>query len=198
MPQFLKDLGPLLWMARGGLLAVFVLHVVPGHDAGLAGQSGPAGSPTSTRRRSRRARRPSPCRGPAWSSWRSSCSTWPTSRSAGSRHDSGREPDHRHDGAGQLPDLVDAQGRHDVYSMVVAGFREPVRVASTYIVAMVILFVHLSHGIGSVFQIARAEHPADAAVRPVPVLAVAGADHAGERGIVAIVGPVRCRWTQFR
>ena len=47
--------------------------------------------------------------------------------------------------------LVDPAGRHDVYSMVVAGFKNPV-VSVLYIVAMVFLYVHLSHGIGSVFQ----------------------------------------------
>jgi succinate dehydrogenase / fumarate reductase cytochrome b subunit len=48
-------------------------------------------------------------------------------------------------------DLVDAHGRRDVYTMVVAGFSNPV-VSTLYIVAMLILFIHLKHGIGSVFQ----------------------------------------------
>jgi succinate dehydrogenase / fumarate reductase cytochrome b subunit len=41
--------------------------------------------------------------------------------------------------------------RHDVYSMVIAGFTNP-GVAITYIVAQVVLLVHLSHGVASVFQ----------------------------------------------
>jgi succinate dehydrogenase / fumarate reductase, cytochrome b subunit len=41
--------------------------------------------------------------------------------------------------------------RHDVYNMMIAGFRNPV-VSSLYLVAMFFLIVHLSHGIGSVFQ----------------------------------------------
>jgi succinate dehydrogenase / fumarate reductase cytochrome b subunit len=48
-------------------------------------------------------------------------------------------------------DLKDSQGRHDVYSMVVAGFSDPVLVA-LYVVAQLLLFVHLSHGIPSTFQ----------------------------------------------
>jgi succinate dehydrogenase / fumarate reductase cytochrome b subunit len=47
--------------------------------------------------------------------------------------------------------LVDPQQRHDVYSMMVAGFRDPL-ISILYLVAMAFLFVHLSHGIGSVFQ----------------------------------------------
>ncbi len=48
-------------------------------------------------------------------------------------------------------DLKDAQGRHDVYSMVVLGFTTPWLVA-LYIVAQLVLFVHLLHGIQSSFQ----------------------------------------------
>ena len=54
--------------------------------------------------------------------------------------------------------LVDAQGRHDVYSMVVLGFREwPVVVL--YIVAMGALLLHLTHGISSFFQTIGLHHP---------------------------------------
>lgn len=41
--------------------------------------------------------------------------------------------------------------RHNVYEMVVAGFSNPYIVA-LYLVAQVVLFVHLRHGIPSVFQ----------------------------------------------
>jgi succinate dehydrogenase / fumarate reductase cytochrome b subunit len=47
--------------------------------------------------------------------------------------------------------LTDAEGRHDVYSMVVLGFREPL-VAIPYLIAMVLLFMHLAHGVASLFQ----------------------------------------------
>src|SRR5205814_848215 len=48
-------------------------------------------------------------------------------------------------------DLKDPKGRHDVYEMTVAGFRNPV-LAVIYLVCQVVLFVHLRHGIPSTFQ----------------------------------------------
>ncbi len=47
--------------------------------------------------------------------------------------------------------FVDAQGRHDVYRMVVESFRMPL-VSGLYIAAQVVLWFHLTHGIGSLFQ----------------------------------------------
>ena len=44
--------------------------------------------------------------------------------------------------------LTDALGRHDVYSMVVLSFQDPLLVAA-YVVAMALLCLHLSHGIAS-------------------------------------------------
>jgi succinate dehydrogenase / fumarate reductase, cytochrome b subunit len=48
-------------------------------------------------------------------------------------------------------DLRDDKGRHDVYSMVIAGFSNPL-VVGLYVAAQVLLFVHLLHGIQSAFQ----------------------------------------------
>lgn len=50
-----------------------------------------------------------------------------------------------------LYELVDDQGRHDVYSMMVAGFQQ-LPIALFYALAMVGLGMHLSHGIGSILQ----------------------------------------------
>jgi succinate dehydrogenase / fumarate reductase cytochrome b subunit len=50
----------------------------------------------------------------------------------------------------KLHEAGDAQ-RHDVYSMVVHGFADSPVVAAAYVVAMVVLGVHLSHGIPSLF-----------------------------------------------
>lgn len=47
--------------------------------------------------------------------------------------------------------ITDAQGRFDVHSMVVAGFHNA-PLSGVYILAMVVLFLHLSHGIQSLFQ----------------------------------------------
>ena len=51
----------------------------------------------------------------------------------------------------QLVEHVGPETRPDVYTMVVMGFREPV-VAITYVVAMLLLGLHLSHAISSAFQ----------------------------------------------
>jgi succinate dehydrogenase / fumarate reductase, cytochrome b subunit len=48
-------------------------------------------------------------------------------------------------------ELRDADGRHDVYSMVIYGFRN-FFVSGLYFVAMFLLSIHLSHGIASMFQ----------------------------------------------
>jgi len=47
--------------------------------------------------------------------------------------------------------FTDAQGRHDVYRMVVSSFQQP-GIALFYIVANLLLGTHLSHGIYSMFQ----------------------------------------------
>lgn len=54
--------------------------------------------------------------------------------------------------------LADAQGRHDIYNMVVRGFQN-VFVSGFYILAMVLLFSHLSHGASSFFQSLGWNHP---------------------------------------
>ena len=52
------------------------------------------------------------------------------------------------------PDVVqavDAEGRYDVFTMVVSSFRL-IPISAVYIAAMVVLFLHTSHGIQSFFQ----------------------------------------------
>jgi succinate dehydrogenase / fumarate reductase, cytochrome b subunit len=52
------------------------------------------------------------------------------------------------------PDIVqktDAMGRYDVFSMVVSSFQHGI-IAVVYVAAMVVLFLHLKHGIQSFFQ----------------------------------------------
>lgn len=51
----------------------------------------------------------------------------------------------------EYSDLVDFEGRHDVYSMVIAGFSNPV-ISLFYVVAQVLLAFHISHGISSCFR----------------------------------------------
>jgi succinate dehydrogenase / fumarate reductase, cytochrome b subunit len=52
-------------------------------------------------------------------------------------------PEYRH--------LVDAHGRHDVYSMVVLGFQRP-WISAWYLLGVFLLGMHLSHGLYSMFQ----------------------------------------------
>lgn len=47
--------------------------------------------------------------------------------------------------------LRDAEGRPNVYAMMVAGFSNPA-VSGFYIVSMGLLMLHLSHGVSSIFQ----------------------------------------------
>ena len=54
--------------------------------------------------------------------------------------------------------LTDDQGRHDVYNMVVHGFQN-IFVSGFYILALVLLFLHLSHGASSFFQSLGWNHP---------------------------------------
>ena len=53
---------------------------------------------------------------------------------------------------------LDAHGYFDVYSMVVGSFQNPA-IAWPYIVAMLMLFSHLSHGIASFLQTLGISHP---------------------------------------
>lgn len=54
--------------------------------------------------------------------------------------------------------LIDSFGRHDVYNMVVLSFQIPV-VAISYVFAILLLCLHLSHGVTSVFQTMGLNHP---------------------------------------
>ena len=51
----------------------------------------------------------------------------------------------------QISHLLDPEGRRDVYSLVVLSFRD-YRVALSYVIAMALLCVHLTHGASSIFQ----------------------------------------------
>lgn len=128
---------PLLWPARIGLLGVFALHVWLG--VSLA--------------RENRAARPR--------RYRDGLALPPSSAASRSMIWTGLmvlafvafHLAHFTFGA-VLPDahaLVDDQGRHDVYGMVMAGFRNP-WIVGTYVVAMLLLGVHLAHAAQSLLQ----------------------------------------------
>lgn len=54
--------------------------------------------------------------------------------------------------------LPDGTVRHDVYGMVIAGFAEPA-IAISYVIAMALLALHLAHGVSSMFQSLGLKHP---------------------------------------
>jgi succinate dehydrogenase / fumarate reductase cytochrome b subunit len=136
--SFLKhDLGALIWIARGGLLAIFAVHLF---------------LTIRLKMRSAMAR-------PVGYSYVQTAQATAASKSMiwtgivigafvvyhlahftfGLTHEA--------DGVNYL-ELRDSEGRHDVYRMVIAGF-SAWHISLLYIVAQVLLFVHLSHGIQS-------------------------------------------------
>lgn len=58
----------------------------------------------------------------------------------------------------QTYEKIEGYERHDVYSMVVLGFQN-VAVAMSYVLAMVLLCMHLAHGVSSFFQSLGLSHP---------------------------------------
>ncbi len=143
----LQSLGPLLWVVRLGLLTIFVLHMVAALRVWL----------------SNRAARPVPYQ---------RLDPQVTSFAARTMIVSGvvvlvfvvyhllhltvgvTNPEHAK--AVQL--LADGTERHDVYGMVVKGFQLwPVTVV--YVVANILLGLHISHGASSLFQTLGVTHP---------------------------------------
>jgi succinate dehydrogenase / fumarate reductase, cytochrome b subunit len=147
--QFLKDLGPVLWIARGALLTVFALHIYLALTLAMrASAARPVAYQHPATIQASTSSVTMPWTGLALLSFivfhlAHFTFGWVTTTPAVTPGGAPVE-------ANYLA-LVDLAGRHDVYSMVVAGFKNPV-VSVLYIVAMVFLYVHLSHGIGSVFQ----------------------------------------------
>lgn len=132
----LQDLGPLLWIARIGLLGVFLIHV---RVAWQLTQENRAARPVAYA-----------VTAPSTSTYASRTMIW-----------SGLvvlafvvyHLLHFTFGAvqGANHGLTDAAGRPDVHRMVVLGFRNPV-VSASYVVAQVLLGMHIAHGASSLFQ----------------------------------------------
>jgi succinate dehydrogenase / fumarate reductase cytochrome b subunit len=143
--HFLKhDLGLLLWFARGGLLALFLLHIVLAVRLKLRSV----------------AARPVPYQhaGSVQATIASRTMVW-TGIVVGLfvafhlAHFTFGWVKKAEVAPGVYQNYLELQhdGKHDVYSMVVAGFTNPVIVV-LYVAAQVFLFVHLLHGIQSAFQ----------------------------------------------
>ncbi len=146
---FLKhDIGLLLWVARGGLLGVFVLHLFLALRLQLRA----------------RAARPVAYAHPGTvqATVASRTMMW-TGIVVGLyvlfhlAHFTFGWVKPAHTPAGDVPYhaltymMPDGKVVHDVYSMVIAGFRNPYIVV-IYLISQVVLFVHLRHGIPSTFQ----------------------------------------------
>lgn len=144
--HFLKHgLGPLLWIARGGLLAIFIGHIALALK--LKARTASARPVPYLNQRSTQATLQS--------------RTMLTSGlvvgafilfhlahfTFGWTHDADLGNGMR---ANYL-ELTDPAGHADVYSMMIAGFSTP-WIAVIYVVAQLVLFAHLSHGIQSTIQ----------------------------------------------
>jgi len=132
----LKELGPLLWVARGGLLAMFVLHVgLAFHLDALARSARPVRYEFEKTKRASWASRHMMLTGALVAVFLAYHLLHFT---LGATH-----PDHFQG--------VDLAGRHDVHRMVVLGFRNKF-LAVGYVLAMGLLAVHLSHGLESLWR----------------------------------------------
>lgn len=184
---FLKSLGPLLWVARIGLLTVFVLHLflalklkkrsVDARPIGYAYQSTIQASVSS---------RTMAWTGLAILAFLIFHLAHYTFGWVGTVQVDGKSV-----GYLELHDPKDPM-RHDVYSMVIHGFRQPV-VSILYIVAQLLLLMHLGHGIPSTFQSLGLNTPrTQRAIRALGWL-IAFVIVAGNIGIVVGVwfGPLR-------
>ncbi len=65
--------------------------------------------------------------------------------------------------------LVDAKGRHDVYSMVVLSYKN-IFISGVYLVSMVVLYLHLSHGAPRFLQTLGFSWTIEGAINRAPTL----------------------------
>lgn len=138
----LKSLGPLLWVARLGLLGIFVVHI------------GAAMKLTKGNEDARKTRYAYEAKnGPhaVQASWASRYMLVTGGVVAAFVvfhlvHFTVPSPLNE-----EALKVTDHAGHHDVFSMVVTAFKNPLFVAF-YVVANLVLGVHLAHGVSSVFQ----------------------------------------------
>lgn len=133
---FLQGLGELLWAIRFGLLAMVVLHIVFTIKLRLENRTARPEKYAVTKYRAAS----SPARWMALSGLMVLCFII-----FHLLHFTVQSVDP------SFLKLHDAQGRHDVYRMIVLGFSNPYA-SGFYIVAVGLLAMHLNHGIASMFQ----------------------------------------------
>jgi len=133
---FLKSTGELLWVARIGLLAAVVIHIWTAISLTLENRAArPVAYVNKNYIKASYASRTMHVSGLIVLAYLIYHLLHFTVRSV--------HPEYGH--------LVDPNGRHDVYSMMVLSFQQPL-IAIVYIVANFLLATHLSHGIYSMFQ----------------------------------------------
>jgi succinate dehydrogenase / fumarate reductase cytochrome b subunit len=138
---FLQGLGELLWAIRGGLLLMLVLHIV--FTIKLRAENR-AARPVGYAVTERRATSPA-ARWMLYSGLMVLCFIV-----YHLLHYTVQVP--AVNGLGQnFETLHDAQGRHDVYRMMILGFSNPAA-SAFYLVGVALLSLHLNHGIMSMFQ----------------------------------------------
>lgn len=134
--QTLKNLGPLLWVARLGLIGMFALHIATAVKLSRANENArPVNYQVKRPIKSTLASRTMILSGLvilAYTIYHLLHFTFQA-----------LDP--------SFPTFIDAQGRHDIYKMIVVGFSSPA-VTVSYVVAQIFLGLHLSHGISSVLQ----------------------------------------------
>ena len=140
----LKDLGPLLWFMRIGLLTVFVIHITLVVRLNLRSTAArPIGYAHPQTVQATFASRTMVYSGLlilAFTIFHLAHYTF------------GALPFTDTDGVSKsVFDLKDRLGRHDVYRMMILGFSNPIY-AGLYIVAQLFLMLHLSHAVASIFQ----------------------------------------------
>ncbi|MBL8841145.1 MAG: succinate dehydrogenase cytochrome b subunit [Planctomycetes bacterium] len=136
----LRSLGPLLWVARIGLLVIAGVHIATAMKLAKANQEArPVAYAKVTHRAVKPATKTMVLSGLvilAYVIYHLAHFTWGVIQA-----------DHAH----LEEELGGGATRHDVYSMIVLGF-QTWWVSASYLVALVLLALHLCHGITSVFQ----------------------------------------------
>jgi succinate dehydrogenase / fumarate reductase cytochrome b subunit len=132
----LQSLGELLWVIRGGLLLVIVAHIVT--TVLLAVQNSAARPQKYAVKKSVRSSAASKTMLLSGLTVLAFIIFHLAHFTAKSIHP-------------EWKNLHDAAGRHDVYSMVILGFQNPL-VSGFYIIAICLLCLHMTHGIQSFLQ----------------------------------------------
>jgi succinate dehydrogenase / fumarate reductase, cytochrome b subunit len=154
--QFLRGLGPLLWVARIGLLVAVVIHIWAATVLTLENQKARGSEPYGMKHtiRATLASRTMRLTGLvvlAFVIYHLAHFTWGAAQSATFK-DNLKHYTMQHEYRVAGFPVVDAGAQvHDVHSMVVLGFQQPL-VSLFYIVAVGLLSFHLLHGFDSMFQ----------------------------------------------